>query len=195
MARMPYTRPSTDASTPKSPQTPQAPALPHTPRRTYRRHPKKDHNAPEKWRSAYQLFRDDVNRELHGLEIPFAEMSKIHSKRWAELGDDAREAYFRRSKDDKDEYLKTMAVYEKTAEFKQYEAYLDEFYKQDSAVNRVGRPKGAKTARGKDRDANVGSPEDPGHRQSPDSDAAQSDDMSTSPSPRQNRSPSGQRPP
>ncbi|KAJ2777569.1 hypothetical protein H4R18_005091 [Coemansia javaensis] len=125
--------------------------LPAQPYYTHGQHPKKDPNAPEKWRSAYQLFRDDVNRELQGQDIPFSEMSRIHSKRWAELDEQSRNMYTQRSDADKDEYLKKMAVYEQTDEYKagQYEAYLEQFYKQDSTVNRVGRPKGAKSAKSK----------------------------------------------
>ncbi|KAJ2080485.1 hypothetical protein H4R24_003051 [Coemansia sp. RSA 988] len=149
--RLPYARPEVDPQEPKSPRPVQQNTSPQSPRRTYRRHPKKDPNAPEKWRSAYQLFRDDVNHELHGSDIPFSEMSKIHSKRWAELGDETREMYFQRSKSDKEEYLGNMAVYRQTPEFKQYEEYLEKFYQQESAVNRVGRPRGARSVRGKGR--------------------------------------------
>ncbi|KAJ1801561.1 hypothetical protein LPJ59_000182 [Coemansia sp. RSA 2399] len=121
---------------PRSPQSPQSPILPQSPRRTYRRHPKKDPNAPEKWRSAYQLFRDDVNRELHGQDIPFSDMSKIHSRRWSELSKDLSVRYFEQSNRDKEDYLRKMAAYELTLEYKQYVEYLHNFYKQDSTVNR-----------------------------------------------------------
>ncbi|PIA14991.1 hypothetical protein COEREDRAFT_93622 [Coemansia reversa NRRL 1564] len=150
-SRVPYARPEVESQEPKSPRTVQRNTPPQSPRRTYRRHPKKDPNAPEKWRSAYQLFRDDVNHELYGNDIPFSEMSRIHSKRWAELGDETREMYFQRSKSDKKEYLGKMAVYRQTPEFKQYEEYLEKFYQQESAVNRVGRPRGARSVRSKGR--------------------------------------------
>ncbi|KAJ1667238.1 hypothetical protein EV178_001488 [Coemansia sp. RSA 1646] len=133
--------------------------------RTYRRHPKKDPNAPEKWRSAYQLFRDDVNRELHGQDIPFSDMSKIHSKRWAELSEDLRVKYFEQSNRDKEEYLRKMAAYEQTLEYKQYGEYLHNFYKQDSTVNRVGRPKGTRSSASKGKD-----PTNKGHLADPDED-------------------------
>ncbi|KAJ2877852.1 hypothetical protein IWW38_006470, partial [Coemansia aciculifera] len=112
--KRPYSRPSTDPD----PQSPNSPVSPQSPKRTYRRHPKKDPNAPEKWRSAYQLFRDDVNRELQGQDIPFSEMSRIHSKRWTELSVDERAMYVERSKVDKQEYKQKMELYEKTLEFK-----------------------------------------------------------------------------
>ncbi|KAJ2329374.1 hypothetical protein GGI00_003955, partial [Coemansia sp. RSA 2681] len=98
--------------------SPKSPVSPQSPKRTYRRHPKKDPNAPEKWRSAYQLFRDDVNRELQGQEIPFSEMSRIHSKRWTELSGDERATYVERSKIDKQDYKQKMDLYEQTLEFK-----------------------------------------------------------------------------
>ncbi|KAJ2458598.1 hypothetical protein GGF42_001971 [Coemansia sp. RSA 2424] len=113
-SKRPYSRPSTDPD----PQSPKSPVSPQSPKRTYRRHPKKDPNAPEKWRSAYQLFRDDVNRELQGQEIPFSEMSRIHSKRWTELSGDERATYVERSKIDKQDYKQKMDLYEQTLEFK-----------------------------------------------------------------------------
>ncbi|KAJ2782740.1 hypothetical protein GGI15_002817 [Coemansia interrupta] len=120
----------------------------------------KDPNAPEKWRSAYQLFRDDINRELQGQDIPFSEMSKIHSKRWSELSDDKRNVYFQKSRRDKEEYVAKMAVYEQTPEFRQYNDYLEKFYQQESTVNRVGRPKGAKSSKGKGKGPDTSMPED-----------------------------------
>ncbi|KAJ2313503.1 hypothetical protein IWW54_001482 [Coemansia sp. RSA 2705] len=172
--RSPYMRPAPDPQSPKSPDTSGQHISPQSPRRTYRRHPKKDPNAPEKWRSAYQLFRDDVNQELHGQDIPFSEMSKIHSKRWAELDEDTRMRYFERSKSDKEEYLRRMA---------EYEEYLDKFYKQDSTVNRVGRPKGAKSTRSKGKSAEQGTATDHYRQtQSPDTDTKHSGAMSTTPS-------------
>ncbi|KAI8320751.1 HMG-box [Martensiomyces pterosporus] len=158
--RSPYARPSTD---PQSPQSPKSPASPQSPKRTYRRHPKKDPNAPEKWRSAYQLFRDDVNRELHGQEIPFSEMSKIHSRKWAELDEEKKEVYFERSRSDKAEYQRKMAIYEQTPEYRQYEEYLEKFYKQDSTVKRVGRPKGTRTSKSKGKSADVGRSQEQEH--------------------------------
>ncbi|KAJ2025842.1 hypothetical protein GGI06_000415 [Coemansia sp. S85] len=116
-AKSPYSRPPTE-SDPQTPRSPKSPVSPQSPKRTYRRHPKKDPNAPEKWRSAYQLFRDDVNRELQGQDIPFSEMSKIHSKRWSQLNGDERATYVERSKVDKQEYKQKMELYEQTLEFK-----------------------------------------------------------------------------
>ncbi|KAJ2277008.1 hypothetical protein J3F81_001123 [Coemansia sp. RSA 371] len=177
--RSPYMRPAAD---PQSPQTLPQHVSPQSPRRTYRRHPKKDPNAPEKWRSAYQLFRDDVNQELHGQDIQFSEMSKIHSKRWAELSDDTRNMYFQKSKSDKEEYLQRMLVYERTPEYKQYEEYLDTFYQQDSTVNRVGRPKGAKSSKPKGKSAEYESQRGGYNQtQSPETDDKHSGTMSTTP--------------
>ncbi|KAJ2722468.1 cysteinyl-tRNA synthetase [Coemansia sp. Benny D115] len=181
--KSPYARQSTDPQSPKSPKSPVSPLLSQSPRRTYRRHPKKDPNAPEKWRSAYQLFRDDVNRELHGQDIPFSEMSKIHSKRWSELSDEKRTTYFERSQRDKDDYLLKMSIYEQTPEFKQYEEYLDKFYRQDSTVNRVGRPKGTRSSKGKGKDPEVDMAEDYEYENSPNIGAAKHAASSSSPPP------------
>ncbi|KAJ2158544.1 hypothetical protein GGF46_003694 [Coemansia sp. RSA 552] len=154
--RSPYIRSAADPQSPKSPLGAAQQLSPQSPRRTYRRHPKKDPNAPEKWRSAYQLFRDDVNQELHGQDIAFSEMSKIHSRRWAALDNAARDVYFQRSRSDKEEYQRRMAIYEQTPEFRLYEEYLEKFYKQDSTVNRVGRPKGAKSSKSKGKGTEAG---------------------------------------
>ncbi|KAJ1815274.1 hypothetical protein LPJ56_004618, partial [Coemansia sp. RSA 2599] len=182
--KLPYSRPTGDTQSPKSPQAQVSSAIAQSPRRTYRRHPKKDPNAPEKWRSAYQLFRDDVNRELHGQDIPFSEMSKIHSKRWAELGDEKRTVYFERSRQDKEEYAAKMAVYEKTPEFRQYSEYLDKFYKQESTVNRVGRPKGTKSSKARGKGPDVSMSEDYDYENSPSIGAAKpSASASSSPPP------------
>ncbi|KAJ2623221.1 hypothetical protein GGI25_000988 [Coemansia spiralis] len=49
-----------------------------------------------------------------------------------------------------------MAVYEQTLEYKQYEEYLEKFFKQDSTVNRVGRPKGTRSSSSKGKGTSVG---------------------------------------
>ncbi|KAJ2222408.1 hypothetical protein IWW45_008612 [Coemansia sp. RSA 485] len=180
--KLPYSRPVGETQSPKSPQAQIPSALAQSPRRTYRRHPKKDPNAPEKWRSAYQLFRDDVNRELHGQDIPFSEMSKIHSKRWTDLSDEKRTVYFERSRQDKEDYAAKMTVYEKTPEFRQYSEYLDKFYKQESTVNRVGRPKGTKSSKAKGKGPDRGGSEEYDYENSPSIGAAKPS-MSASSSP------------
>ncbi|KAJ2411553.1 hypothetical protein GGI10_004199, partial [Coemansia sp. RSA 2530] len=80
-------------------------------------------------------------------------MSKIHSKRWSQLNGDERATYVERSKVDKQEYKQKMELYEQTLEFKQYDEYLDQFYRQESTVNRVGRPKGTQSSKSKGKSA------------------------------------------
>ncbi|KAJ1915387.1 hypothetical protein H4219_004352 [Mycoemilia scoparia] len=108
------------------------------------RHPKKDVNAPEKWKSAYQMFRDDLNRELADRNLDFVEMSKLHSEKWANLTPERRKWYEDRAKEAKDEYDRQMNIYRQTESYKQYQKYLDHFYAQEDTVGRVGRPKGRK---------------------------------------------------
>ncbi|KAJ1964475.1 hypothetical protein GGI12_001395 [Dipsacomyces acuminosporus] len=43
-----------------------------------------------------------------------------------------------------------MVIYKQTPEYQQYEQYLDKFYKLESTVNRVGRPKGTRPSRAKE---------------------------------------------
>ncbi|KAJ1995053.1 hypothetical protein GGI04_005856 [Coemansia thaxteri] len=64
-------------------------------------------------------------------------MSRIHSRRWAELDNDVRATYFEQSRIDKEEYSQKMAFYEQTLEHKHYEEYLEQFYKQESTGHAV----------------------------------------------------------
>ncbi|KAJ1856155.1 hypothetical protein LPJ76_002728 [Coemansia sp. RSA 638] len=65
----------------------------------------------------------------------------------------------------------------------QYEEYLDTFYQQDSTVNRVGRPKGAKSSKPKGKSAEYESQRGGYNQtQSPETDGKHSGSMSTTPS-------------
>ncbi|PVV03738.1 hypothetical protein BB560_001804 [Smittium megazygosporum] len=113
-------------------------------KRKYKKHPKKDPNAPEKWKSAYQLFREDINKKLEHKKLSFVELSKIHSDQWANLDPNQKKYYDDLAMTAKLEYEKKMAQYRKSPQFKEFQDYLNQFYAQEDTVGRVGRPKGKK---------------------------------------------------
>ncbi|OMH83636.1 Non-histone chromosomal protein 6 [Zancudomyces culisetae] len=115
-------------------------------KRKYKKHPKRDPNAPEKWKSAYQLFREDLNRKLENQKLSFVSLSKIHSEQWSKLDSTKKKYYDDLAKNAKEDYEKKMAVYKQSKQFKEYQEYLNQFYLQEDTVGRVGRPKGKKAA-------------------------------------------------
>ncbi|PVZ97596.1 hypothetical protein BB558_004587 [Smittium angustum] len=115
-------------------------------KRKYKKHPKKDPNAPEKWKSAYQLFRDDINKTIDIKKYSFVDLSKIHSEQWSGLNPQRKKHYEDLAKTAKIDYEKQMNIYRKSKQFKDYEDYLAQFYAQEDTVGRVGRPKGKKTS-------------------------------------------------
>ncbi|KAJ1952824.1 hypothetical protein EC988_003343, partial [Linderina pennispora] len=152
----PYRRPGVDPHSPRLPtsetsypQTRQgrSPQSPGSSKRKYKRHPKKDIHGPAKWRSAYQLFRDDIYQELQGQGIEFGNMSKIQSERWRALDAESKERYEERVRQDKARYEQQMEAYMQTPEYHAYQAYLERFHAQENTVNRVGRPRGRTNSR------------------------------------------------
>ncbi|OMJ07836.1 FACT complex subunit SSRP1 [Smittium culicis] len=115
-------------------------------KRKYKKHPKKDPNAPEKWKSAYQLFREDLNKKLEHKKLSFVDLSKIHSDQWSNLDASRKMFYDELAKNAKDEYEKLMNQYRKSPQYKEYQEYLNQFYAQEDTVGRVGRPKGKKSS-------------------------------------------------
>ncbi|PVU88498.1 hypothetical protein BB561_005819 [Smittium simulii] len=113
-------------------------------KRKYKKHPKKDPNAPEKWKSAYQLFREDINKKLEHKKLSFVELSKIHSDQWANLDINQKKYYNDLAMKAKIEYEKKMNQYRKSIQYKEFQEYLNQFYSQEDTVGRVGRPKGKK---------------------------------------------------
>ncbi|KAJ1676918.1 hypothetical protein EV182_007244, partial [Spiromyces aspiralis] len=78
----------------------------------------KDPNAPVRWKSAYQTFRDDLNRELADRNLDFVEMSKLHSEKWANLPPEQRKWYEDRAKTARENYERQMSVYRQTESYK-----------------------------------------------------------------------------
>ncbi|OLY81948.1 High mobility group-T protein [Smittium mucronatum] len=115
-------------------------------KRKYKKHPKKDPNAPEKWKSAYQLFREDLNKKLEHKKLSFVDLSKIHSDQWSNLDASRKIYYDEMAKSAKDEYEKLMSQYRKSSQYREYQEYLNQFYTQEDTVGRVGRPKGKKSS-------------------------------------------------
>ncbi|KAK3393004.1 hypothetical protein B0H63DRAFT_6575 [Podospora didyma] len=96
-------------------------------KRKYRRHPKPDDNAPERPPSAYVLFSNKMREELKGRNLTFTEIAKLVGENWQSLSQAEKEPYESQAQAVKDKYHSDLAEYKKTAEYKKYMAYLQEF--------------------------------------------------------------------
>ncbi|CAI2165636.1 9519_t:CDS:2, partial [Funneliformis geosporum] len=96
-------------------------------KRKYKRHPKRDKNAPVKPLSAYVMFAHKVREEYTGQNISFPDMAKIVGDRWKTVSPEIKEAIENEAAKAKEEYQAAMAVYKTTDSWKKYQEYLKEF--------------------------------------------------------------------
>lgn len=96
-------------------------------KRKYKRHPKRDKNAPVKPLSAYVMFAHKVREEYAGQNISFPDMAKIVGDRWKTVNPEVKEAIENEAAKAKEEYQAAMAVYKTTDYWKKYQEYLKEF--------------------------------------------------------------------
>ncbi|RIA87146.1 hypothetical protein C1645_777912 [Glomus cerebriforme] len=96
-------------------------------KRKYKRHPKRDKNAPVKPLSAYVMFAHKVREEYAGQTISFPDMAKIVGDRWKNVRPEVKEAIENEAAKKKEEYQAEMAVYKTTESWKKYQEYLKEF--------------------------------------------------------------------
>jgi len=96
-------------------------------KRKYKRHPKRDKNAPIKPLSAYVMFAHKVREEFSGQNIPFPDMAKIVGERWKNIRPEEKESYEIEAAKKKEEYQAEMSVYKTTESWKKYQEYLKEF--------------------------------------------------------------------
>ncbi|KAJ3062727.1 hypothetical protein HK102_008675 [Quaeritorhiza haematococci] len=111
-------------------------------KRTYKRHPKPDPNAPAKPHSAYVLFCSKVRDELKeslGKEkfeaMSFVEVSRIAAGKWRSAPAELREPLEKQVEERKKRYEMEMKEYQKTEDFRNYQKYLHDciifiFHKQ-----------------------------------------------------------------
>src|ERR1043165_2451081 len=83
-------------------------------KRKYKRHPKRDKNAPVKPLSAYVMFAHKVREEFSGQNISFPDMAKIVGDRWKNIRPEEKEAYENEAAKKKEEYQTEMAAYKTT---------------------------------------------------------------------------------
>ncbi|KAK4196380.1 hypothetical protein QBC40DRAFT_9736 [Triangularia verruculosa] len=96
-------------------------------KRKYRRHPKQDENAPERPPSAYVLFSNKMREDLKGRNLSFTEIAKLVGENWQNLSASEKEPFESQAQAIKEKYLGDLAEYKKTAEYKKYMLYLQEF--------------------------------------------------------------------
>lgn len=87
-------------------------------KRKYRRHAKPDKNAPIKPPSAYVMFSNDVRKELKDYNMSFTELARIVGNRWKNIDAELKEKYEDGANMAKDDYLRELAEYQKTDEYK-----------------------------------------------------------------------------
>ncbi|KAF2876379.1 hypothetical protein BDV95DRAFT_602369 [Massariosphaeria phaeospora] len=96
--------------------------------RRYRRHPRPDPSAPQKPKTAYVLFGEQVRQDPALNSSSFAELAKETGKRWRELSDKERQDAWERPVANKlQQYKEELNDYKQTEDYKTYQTYLDDF--------------------------------------------------------------------
>ncbi|KAK4168530.1 hypothetical protein QBC43DRAFT_200885 [Cladorrhinum sp. PSN259] len=107
-------------------------------KRKYRRHPKPDENAPERPPSAYVLFSNKMREELKGRNLSFTEIAKLVGENWQNLNPSEKEPFESQAQSIKERYLADLAQYKKTADYRKYMAYLQEFKAKHAPQDKDG---------------------------------------------------------
>ncbi|KAF2424432.1 hypothetical protein EJ08DRAFT_700788 [Tothia fuscella] len=107
-------------------------------KRAYRRHPRPDHNAPQKPKTAYIAFTEHVRKDPEVNRLSFAEIAKEVGKRWSNLPYEERiNAWEKPTAERMNEYEAELEQYKMTQKYRSYQIYLKEFkqkqQKQDAA--------------------------------------------------------------
>ncbi|KAJ8657896.1 hypothetical protein O0I10_006424, partial [Lichtheimia ornata] len=104
-------------------------------KRKYRRHPKRDKNAPKRPPSAYIMFSNEMRAKINDKSKTFTEMAKTIGELWKNLDPNKKQAYELEAMKAKDAYQIAMQQYRKTSEHKEYQQYLKEFKQKDKDNN------------------------------------------------------------
>lgn len=89
---------------------------------------KKDPNRPSKGMTAFLIFTNEARPGMLAKGMQITEVMKETSKQWAAMGDGEKAKWEKKAAASKVKYEKEIAKYEKTAEFKAYQAEREEFY-------------------------------------------------------------------
>ncbi|KAK2002215.1 HMG box protein [Colletotrichum falcatum] len=106
-------------------------------KRKYRRHPKPDENAPERPPSAYVLFSNKMRDDLKGRNLTFTEIAKLVGEHWQNLTPGEKEPYETSALKAKEKYNHDLAEYKKTAEYKKYNLYLQDFKARQASASQA----------------------------------------------------------
>lgn len=87
-------------------------------KRKYRRHPKRDKNAPKRPPSAYIMFSNEMRAKINDKSKTFTEMAKTIGELWKNLDPNKKQAYELEAMKAKDAYQIAMQQYRKTSEHK-----------------------------------------------------------------------------
>lgn len=90
----------------------------HGKKRKYRRHPKRDKNAPKRPPSAYIMFSNDMRAKINNKSKTFSEMAKTIGEEWKKLDPNKKQAYELEAMKAKNAYQVAMQQYRKTSEYK-----------------------------------------------------------------------------
>ncbi|KAJ0165877.1 High mobility group protein B3 [Colletotrichum tanaceti] len=128
--------PKPEAQRPEQPR-PEVKDGPVVTKRKYRRHPKPDENAPERPPSAYVLFSNKMRDDLKGRNLTFTEIAKLVGEHWQNLTPGEKEPYESSALKAKEKYNHDLAEYKKTAEYRKYNLYLQDFKARQASANQA----------------------------------------------------------
>jgi hypothetical protein len=119
----------------------QSPLSPTRTKRSYRRRPQPDDNAPRRPNTAYVLFANHVRNNEAPSGLSFTELAKETGRRWAELSPEEREDVWEKPAAKlMQEYRNELERYKKTESYQTHQEYLEEFktsgkrHKQESTA-------------------------------------------------------------
>lgn len=102
-------------------------------KRRYRKHPKLDPNAPTRPKTAYVLFGEHTRTDSSLQGLSFADAAKEIGKKWQALDTSARTELWEKPAADRLQRFKAdLEEYEETAEYRDHQSYLVQFYKAQS---------------------------------------------------------------
>lgn len=96
-------------------------------KRKYRRHPKRDENAPERPSSAYMIFANEIRKKYKVKSLSFTEIAKLVGESWQNLLISEKKPYELQALAAKTRYSNELAEHKKTDSYREYMRYLAEF--------------------------------------------------------------------
>ncbi|KAF2841802.1 hypothetical protein M501DRAFT_1013192 [Patellaria atrata CBS 101060] len=113
-----------ESGQPRSPLTSSAPT---ETKRRYRRHPKPDPNAPRRPKTAYVNFAENLRADPAISSQSFVDIAKAVGRQWQLLDPAVKQKWEAEAAHAMDAYTKEMDSYKLTDQYRDYQAYLDDF--------------------------------------------------------------------